>query len=324
MEDNAGLICAYVTASDGTVSSLDWQGVRAWRPEQGFLWLNLNRLAAETRHWLETEAGLDDLTVQALLQEETRPRAVVSEDHALIFLRGANFNPGTQPDDMVSIRAWLDEHRVISLHGQDLRAVDTVREEMGSGQGPRSPGELITAIAVRLVDHMAPVLHGLEDQLDGLEEALLENQPRGLRTGLSALRRQTINFRRFVAPQRDVMTRLTHERPAWLPDYERERLREAGDRLTRLVEDLDAIRDRAAVSQEELASRLSDQMNRNMYVLSLVAALFLPLGFVTGLLGINVGGMPGMENAEAFWIVCLALLGLAGVEALFFYMRRWF
>lgn len=323
MEDTAGLICAYLITTDGEVRSLDWEGVNAWQPDQGVLWLDLNRLAPETRQWLEAESGLDRLTIQALLQEETRPRAVLGDDHALVFLRGANFNPGTQPDDMVSVRAWLDGHRLISLHGQDLRAVDDARNDLQTRTGPRTPGQLLTTITARLVDNMGPVVHGLEEQLDEVEEDLLEEQNRSLRGRLSSLRRQAINFRRFVAPQRDVLHRLVQDRPDWLADYERERLRESGDRLTRLVEDLDAIRERAAVSQEELATRLSDQMNRNMYVLSLAAALFLPLGFVTGLLGINVGGMPGVDSEAAFWIVCAMLVVLGGLEGLFFYLRRW-
>lgn len=323
MEDTAGLIHACLITQTGDVTPLDWEGVNAWQPNQGVLWLDLNRLAPETRQWLEAESGLDRLTIQALLQEETRPRAVLGEDHALVFLRGANFNPGTQPDDMVSVRAWLDGHRLISLHGQDLRAVDDARNDVQTRTGPRTPGQLLTTITARLVDNMGPVVHGLEEQLDEVEEALLEEQNRSLRGRLSSLRRQAINFRRFVAPQRDVLHRLVQDRPDWLADYERERLREAGDRLTRLVEDLDAIRERAAVSQEELATRLSDQMNRNMYVLSLAAALFLPLGFVTGLLGINVGGMPGVDSEVAFWIVCGMLVVLGALEGLFFYLRRW-
>ena len=67
-------------------------------------------------------------------------------------------------------------------------------------------------------------------------------------------------------------------------------MREVSDQLARYLEDLDEARDRAAVTQEELVNRLSEQMNNKMYILSIVAAIFLPLGFLTGLLGINVGG----------------------------------
>ncbi len=96
------------------------------------------------------------------------------------------------------------------------------------------------------------------------------------------------------------------------------RLREISDRTTRYVEDLDSIRDRAAVTQEELNNRIAEQMNKTMYVLSLVAGIFLPLGLLTGLLGINVGGIPGTENKWAFTIFSILLLGIAAAQVWLF------
>jgi zinc transporter len=74
------------------------------------------------------------------------------------------------------------------------------------------------------------------------------------------------------------------------------------------------------VTQEELAARLSEQMNRNTYMLSVVAGVFLPLGLLTGLLGINVGGIPGTENPNAFVIVCVTMVVLAA--AMWWFFRR--
>ena len=73
--------------------------------------------------------------------------------------------------------------------------------------------------------------------------------------------------------------------------------------MTRFIEDLDSARDRAAVTQEELQTRLSDQMNKTMYLLTVVATLLLPASLLTGLLGINVGGVPGVESNWAFAVV---------------------
>ncbi len=89
------------------------------------------------------------------------------------------------------------------------------------------------------------------------------------------------------------------------------------------MEDLDSARDRAAVTQEELNSRLSEAMNQKMYVVALVAAIFLPPGLLPGLLGINVGGIPGAENQLAFTLVCVLLLGLAGVQVWALRRRHW-
>jgi len=101
------------------------------------------------------------------------------------------------------------------------------------------------------------------------------------------------------------------------------RLREIADRTTRFVEDLDSARERAAVTQEELMGRLSEQMDKRMYMLSLVAAVFLPLGFLTGLLGINVGGIPGAEFPWAFAIVTAGLITLVAIQVIVFRAKKW-
>jgi zinc transporter len=61
-----------------------------------------------------------------------------------------------------------------------------------------------------------------------------------------------------------------------------------------------------------------------MYMLSVLAAIFLPLGFLTGLLGINVGGFPGAENPWAFLLFLLFLAGIVVVQMLWFKRKKWF
>ena len=101
-------------------------------------------------------------------------------------------------------------------------------------------------------------------------------------------------------------------------------LRESADRISRYVEDLEANRDRAAVTQEELATRLAESMNRISYLLTIVAAVFLPLGFLTGLLGINVGGIPLAEDTRGFVIICGVLLVIGIGQLCYFRSRKWF
>ena len=320
LSDN-GLICAY--GWNGAPSGpLDWQGLAA-AGHAPLLWVNLDRNAAEARQWLEQASGLDPLVVQALLQEDTRPRLTVHGDGLLVILRGVNLNPGEDPEDMVSIRLWMDDRRLVSLHGKPLRAVAELREALGRGYRPTGTGDLLATLAERLTLLMGPVLHELDDRLDEMEESLLADVQRAARAHLIALRRRGIILRRYIAPLRDVLSRLALERVPGLNEADRARLRECWDRVVRYVEDLEALRERATVAQEELASRLSDQMNRNMYFLTLVATLFLPMGFVTGLLGVNVGGIPGSEDPLAFVWLCLSLGGLGAAVAGFFYLRRW-
>jgi zinc transporter len=222
-----------------------------------------------------------------------------------------NLNVGADPEDMVSIRVWVDAGRVISLRNRRLMAVQDLRDAIEKGDVPATPGALLIDIAAYMIDRMGPVLADLNDAVDELEEEVLEAPGRELRTKLSKIRRQAISLRRFLAPLREVLTRLYTDRTPLFDDMRRSHLREIADRLTRYIEELDSARDRAAITQEELAGRMADEMNKNMYVLSIVAGIFLPLGLLTGLMGINVGGMPGTQSNWGFAIVCIILVGLA-------------
>ena len=101
-------------------------------------------------------------------------------------------------------------------------------------------------------------------------------------------------------------------------------VQESLDRVTRYVEDLDSIRERAQIVKDELSNALSDRLNKNLYILSVISAIFLPLGFFTGLMGINIGGMPGVNNADAFWIFSGILVVMVAIQISIFKLLKWF
>ena len=144
------------------------------------------------------------------------------------------------------------------------------------------------------------------------------------RDNILELRREIIKIRRYLGPQRDALNRLQSERASWLSEHDRLRVREAYDKITRYLEELDSARDRAGVAYEGLSGRIAEQMNNRMYVLSLIAGLFLPLGFLTGLLGINVGGIPLADSPWGFFEVVAILLVLVLVQIVVFRRKHWF
>lgn len=324
MTEDAGFIWACELDGTGGAHSLTIEEFERPVPPGRSHWVHLDLRHEETEVWLRTRSGLDDLTCEALLAEEIRPRSLVIAGGMVATLRGVNLNEGEDPENMTSIRVWFDAERVITLRGQRVMAVQDIRDSLEKGDGPDSPGAFLPALVLQLIARMGPVLAALDDEVDELEDLVVSAQTFELRTRLGEVRRQAIALRRYLAPQRDVIARLQSERVGWLSELDRARLREAADRLTRHVEDLDASRERAAVTQEELAGRLAEQMNRTMYVLSLVAAVFLPLGLLTGLLGINVGGMPGTDNNLAFAVVCILLVLLAVLGVWLFRRMRFF
>jgi zinc transporter len=185
-------------------------------------------------------------------------------------------------------------------------------EAMDRGIVPSSPSDLLCKIAFRLVDRAEPIIADLSEQMDMIES----NQTDGFTSGRSSLveiRQDASRLRRFLAPQRDALTTFAIEEFKWLSERDQSRLKEAAERFTRLGEELEQIRERAMIAHDEMLAERSDRMNRTMLILAVLSAIFLPLGFLTGLFGVNVGGMPGADNPQAFWILTGASLVMAGV-----------
>lgn len=266
---------------------------------------------------------MNEIAVSALVSEETRPRTLNRGDNLLLALRGVNLSPGCEPEDMVSLRIWSDGTRIISTRRRKLVSTQDVIEELEAGSGPRNTAELLVAWIDRVVLRMNDTIEQLEDEVLALEELILGGETSGMRVQIAQLRKKTISLRRYLAPQREAMNRLANENLSWLDEINRLRLREINDRQMRYIEDVDEIRDRAALAQEELFTRVSEQMNERSYIFTVVATIFLPLGFFTGLMGINVGGMPGVENSVAFWVVVGLCLGLTVALGLLFRFKRW-
>ncbi|WP_372807947.1 zinc transporter ZntB [Pontiella sp.] len=321
MKNGNGLICAYLL-KEGAGQPADWDRVKTWTPDQGVLWMHLDYADETVRQWLLNESGLNEVTCSALFAEETRPRIVSSPESLLLILRGVNSNPGADPEDMVSIRMWFDEHRIITMRHRRVLAIEDIRQSIEAGKGPDSADDFLVMIANRLIDRMGDVVSDIDDRADELEDMVLTKESHELRPMIADLRRQTICMRRYIAPQRDVLARLQNERIAWLSETAKVYLRETSERTARFVDDLDAARDRAAITQEQLNNSLSEQTNRTLYILSIITAIFLPLGLLTGLLGINVGGMPGTDSNSAFAIVVALLVVFAIIQYILFKRKK--
>jgi len=320
---NAGCVYSYLLDGQGGGRELTWQELTVWNAAQGTVWMHLDRMNPASQEWIRNDSGLDPLVAEALLAEETRPRAFPFRDGVVVILRGVNLNKGFDPEDMVSVRVWIDPHRVITLRHRRLLAAHDIRESLVSRTGPEDSGSFLVMLAEQLVERMAPVINDLEELTDDYEDQMVEEANPDLRSQLAQLRRQVIGFRRHLAPQRDVLAWL-HARPGdWGGAGHEASVREAANHLIRFVEELDAIRERAGVMQEELAGKLAQRTTNIMYLLTILSGVFLPLMFLTGLLGVNVGGIPGSQHPWGFAIVCGILAVIVLAQVVVFRRLKW-
>ena len=318
-----GLLSAVILDGRGGARQIDWAAVKSWDPSQGTLWVHLDRREQDVATWLGSDAGLPTVVCEALLADETRPRTAVLDEFVVVILRGVNFEPGAEPEDMTSLRCAIEPHRLITTRSTPMRSAQDLLASLERGRGPKTVGELTARIADRLVERTEQIVNDVDDQVAAFEEELLGKVEPNLRERIGGLRRRIIGLRRYLIPQRDALAQLRTLELEWLSDSDRMYLRESQDTLMRHVETLEAVRERAVIAQDQLASLLADQLNERMYVLSLVAAVFLPLGFLTGLLGINVGGIPGAEDSSSFPIFVAGLVVLVALELWYFRRRGW-
>lgn len=304
MEHANGILFASRLSDTEKVSKLSANEVLGCLKKSEKVWIHLDAYSEDSEPWLHKSfPGLDHIIINALFADETRPRIFEYDDGALVILRGVNLNDNSDPEDMVSIRLWIDQDKIISVQRRNLKAVQDIQQSLRRGTGPANTGDFIVMLVAQLFAKMEPIFTELEERLDDIEEQIIESPEAEERHDIITVRKQAIVFRRFIAPQRDVIGYLRTISQKWVDNTHKRHLQENYDHVMRYLEDLETIRDRAQIVKDELASALSDKLNRHMYILTIIAAIFLPLGFITGLLGINVGGMPGAEVPYAFWTV---------------------
>ena len=312
-----GLIHALKLTQQGSASAVELTA------DEDATWLHFDAADPETSQWLLSAGGLNMVAASALTTEETRPRVLRRGDNLVLTLRGVNRLPGADAEDMVSLRIWTNGSRLISARLRPLQSTDRLVDELLSGEGANTiPGLLVDWVEY-VVDDMADSIASLELDVAAAEAAIDDADPTSTRQSIVVLRKRALQFRRYMAPQREALSRLSTETPTWLDEYHRVRLRDIADRLMRYIEDLDQIRDRAILAQEELAARLADEMNHKTYVFTIVAVLFLPLGFLTGLLGVNVAGVPGVDEPQAFNYLIASCAAMMLALLAYFKWQRW-
>lgn len=285
------------------------------------VWHHLDGRDDTAQDWLNAQSDIPDLARAALLATETRPRSEAMGEGVLVNLRGLGEVREGDSDRLVSVRFWAQSCRCISVSLRESAAIPPTIAAFCAGR-IRDPGDLLASFADTVTDQLDPDVAALGDALDDFEVKLESRSVYAMRREVSVLRSSAIAYRRFVGPQRQALERLALARVDWFDETDRAHLSEAADRFARMAEELEAIRERAAVVHDELTDLHAEAMDGRALVISIYALVFLPLTFITGLLGMNVP-IPYGEHPHAFWWVLgfCVLVALAGLAL--FVRRRW-
>ena len=287
------------------------------------VWVHLSSNEAEAQGWLRDEAKLSAYVVDALTAMETRPRCEAFDDGALVNLRGRSREALEASDLLGSVRIWGIKGRVYSVTRKPLYAVGAVEKEVEAGR-ILDPGDLIAAFATAITADLDPQVADLGDMLDDCEESLDANKVFELRRTVTNVRVQAIAYRRFLNPQRAALEKLAALPGDWLAPDDRQHLSSAADRAARMAEEVESIRERASLVHEALSDLRAEQIDRRSLVIAIVAMIFLPLTFITGVYGMNVANLPYAQSPWAFDAIMGFCLAITVVVLGYFLRKHWF
>lgn len=238
--------------------------------------------------------------------------------------------PGVHGTEQVSL--LVGDGFVLSLQETAADVFEPVRDRIRNGFGRlRHAGAdyLAYCLIDAVVDGYFPVLEALGDELDALEDEVFGDPGKETLARLHALKRDLVNLRKAIWPHRDMLVGLERDAADLMPEETRHHIRDVYDHVVRIVDLADALREVATDLMSTYLTMVSNRMNEVMKVLTVVATIFIPLGFIAGVYGMNFDtevsrwNMPELAWAFGYPAVLLLMLVAAGGMLLYMRSRRW-
>jgi zinc transporter len=315
LDQNSGLICGYDIGPEGLIKGLDAQRMAAaLSSPHGTVWLHFSLADMRARAFI---AGCDLLSedVREILLDESEHVGLERFGDGLAGVLGdLHHEFRNDPRALGSLRVYAERHRVITARRHPLMAVDQVRRSIAAGMPVLNGLELILLFIHSLTTTLTTVVNDAADTVDDVEDRLLIQRIGDEGSALGQVRRLTARLRRQIVAQRNALAQLSKRLPIWCGDDDRTALGDAVERLSDLVHDIELIQERARLLQEELSARLTEATNRNLYVLSIATVIMLPVTLVTGVFGMNVAGLPWVQDTDGFTLVMLVMALVAGAS----------
>lgn len=280
----------------------------------GFLWLHLDASDVRVQRFLTDEADLPAEARRVLLRADGHVVLRDAGGGVAGMLSDLRHDFDDDPSAVGTLRIYFDERRIVTTRRHALQAIDRLRRTVERGGCEPRTLPLVATLLHHLSESFVELIREATVDLDAVEAAVLDDAAEGA-ADLGRVRRLLARIRRHLGPQRLALGALAARLPAWASLEDAAALRDAVARLDAVGHDLDLAQERARQLQDERAAALAEITNRNLYVLSIFTAIFLPMTLVTGVFGMNVGGLPGVSEGNGFFWT-MVLMGGAGLATL--------
>ena len=300
----------------------------AWvQPGSGVaVWVDLDQPTPDEARILTDVFQFHALAIEDALLELHHPKVESYGDYLYLILHGIDFRASEHCFRTQDIDFFLGAQFLVTVHPGVSRSIGTVGG--ACARDPRiladGPGMLLYRIVDTMVDNYRPEVDKLSETLDDLEEEVFDKPNPSLARRILNFKKDISSLRQVVLPQRDVVGRLARREFPLISEQLAYGFRDVHDHLVRLSDEAMFFQDRITSILDAHLSAVSNQLNQVMKVLTIIATLFMPLTFMTGLYGMNVD-LPhfGLGGTTMFWMLTAIMLGISVGMLMFFRARRW-
>jgi len=270
--------------------------------------------------------GIHPLVLEDIVNTHQRPKAEVYDHHLFVVLKMIRYDAQESQVDAEQVSLILGPHYVVTFQERPGDVFEPIRERIRTGKGrirAQGPDYLAYALLDVVVDHYFLTLEALEDQLEDLEEALLENPGPEFLGKIHGLKRVMVTLRKGVWPLRELVLSLERSETDLIAPATRPYLRDVYDHSIHVIDTVESFRDVLAGYLDIYLTSVSNRMNEIMKVLTIIATIFIPLTFVAGVYGMNFEHMPELRWSWAYPALWGLMAAVAAVMLVFFRRKRW-
>ena len=321
-------LASYFLDTDSRVyPNIEIQAIRAALTSgKGLLWIDIAEPDESDQKVLLDVFEFHPLVVDGVINPDVRSARVEDfVDYTFVNVRSIDYTVETEVVQTTDMGMFIGPNFVVTIHNSEMPSVEAVKQLVEIDGRPMRKGSGFFAHALfdALIQAILPTLDLMEDRADAIEEQVLTDPDQYALTALMALKRSCLSLNRALVPQREVLNRLGRREFNIIGNDVDLYFRDLADDLIRVQAANDAIRERTDTSLATYLSVVGNRQNEIMKVLSIVATVFLPLGLIAGLFGMNFENMPGIGFRWGYHIVVGTSVFAAALVAWMFWIKRW-
>lgn len=297
------------------------------RNKRNFLWVDFTAESAETcKPILQDVFKFHPLAIDDALHETHMPKVDDWDTYLYIVLRTAR-NESQDSLELITLELdiFLGPNFLLTYHEESIAGIDTIWDLCQQDQRylSKGAGYLLYHIADEIVNNTMTVIEDMDDQIDQIEDEIFTDPQPTILEHIFSVKRALLGLRRSLLPQREVLNKLARGDFDLIPEHERVYFRDVYDHMVRMQEINESLRDLVSGALETYLSMVNNRMNEIMKVLTIIATIFIPLSFFTGIYGMNFAFMPELQWRGGYFML-LSFLGMIFIGMLIFFKRkRW-